>query len=115
MFALFFLKLFVLCGLGTLLEIASDKCLNSIQYCEWHLLPVQLQRNLQLMLLRAQHMPHLMAGTTPLNLDTFVNVSVAFRLFARLCVPSNDVVFLFSVSDGQEYLFVDHDHGRNGD
>lgn len=41
---------------------------------KWYLLPTDLQVNIQLMLMRAQTPTIMMAGTTPLNLDTFVNV-----------------------------------------
>lgn len=70
----FLLKLFVLCALGTVMELATDKLLYHIQHCDWYLLPTELQRCVMLMIIRAQNPPRLMTGTKPLNFDTFVNV-----------------------------------------
>lgn len=80
MIGLFLLKLFALCALGTVIDLATEKCLNHIQYSEWYLLPTVRQLELKLMIRLAQRPPHLMSGTTPLNFDTFVNVSEALRI-----------------------------------
>lgn len=74
MIGCFFFKLFILCALGTVLEMATDKLLDHIENSEWHLLPPNVQQFVKLMILRAQGPPHLMTGTKPLNFDTFVNV-----------------------------------------
>lgn len=100
LFGLFLIKLFAICVLGTLVEIAvilityrlkciyivnilyltiqNDRILNSIQYCNWYLLPVDLQITVKFVILKAQNMPKLMAGTSEMNLMLFVNVRLVY-------------------------------------
>lgn len=45
----------------------------------WYLLPIPMQKDFGLMLLRAQTPSKLIAGTVPINLDTFVNVQIKMK------------------------------------
>lgn len=71
---LFTFKLFAYCFLGTIAELGSDRIYAALLSCDWYELPQEQKLQYLLMLLAAQRPSVLMAGTVPLNLDTFVNV-----------------------------------------
>lgn len=84
----------------------TDRVLDSIQYCNWHLMPIASQHAIQLMILRAQHPPKLMSGNVELNFNLFVNV----RRFGFIC-HSFRIINCFTFADNEEYLFVYYGHG----
>lgn len=51
-----------------------DHQLRILQACNWNCLAIKYQSVFGLMVMRAQKPPILMAGTIPLNLDSFVKV-----------------------------------------
>lgn len=51
-----------------------DRVLMIINSSNWYLLPVELQRHVLCMIIRAQNPTILMTGFVPLNLETFVKV-----------------------------------------
>lgn len=51
-----------------------DRIYAAILSSQWIRLPTDLKLQLIPLLMKAQHPPLLMAGFSPLNLDTFVNV-----------------------------------------
>lgn len=77
LFVLFLSKLFAYCFLGTLTELGADRMYAALLACDWYDLPAAQQRQYLLMVRSAQRPAALMAGTVPLNLDTFVSVSIA--------------------------------------
>lgn len=79
----------------------NDIVLDTIQYSNWYLMPVDIQRHLKLMIVKAQRTPKLMAGTAELNLMLFVNVSWANYGFDSLLLNDN---FFFSAYE--IYIFI---------
>lgn len=67
-------KLFAYCFLGTMVEVSSDRIYGALLSSDWYKLPPKQKHQFLLMVLAAQRPAVLMAGTVPLNLDTFVNV-----------------------------------------
>lgn len=76
LFLLFWMKLFAYCVVGTVAELCTDRMYAALVGCDWYELPLEQRKHFLVMLLAAQRPAVLMAGTVPLNLDTFVNVSV---------------------------------------
>lgn len=74
LFVLFLSKLFAYCSLGTLTEMGADRMYKALLSCDWYELPIEQRRQYLLMVMAAQRPAVLMAGTMPLNLDTFVKV-----------------------------------------
>lgn len=52
----------------------TDRVYEALLASKWYLLPIRDQHHMRLMIARAQNPTILMAGTMPLNLDTFVRV-----------------------------------------
>lgn len=57
-----------------------DRIYSSLFNSKWYLLPLREQRCMQLVLAKAQKPVILMAGTIPLNMDSFVQVSCGQQL-----------------------------------
>lgn len=53
-----------------------DRVLTAILNIQWYLLPLELQRHVLLVILRAQNPTILMTGTVPLNMETFSDVNI---------------------------------------
>lgn len=73
----------------------NDKLSDVLINLNWYLLPISMQKDFRLMLLRAQKSSKLIAGTVPINLDTFVNVRLEINTY--ICYIYNYLDFFYSV------------------
>lgn len=70
-------------------------------------MPLDSQRIIQMMILKAQHTPKLVAGTVPMDFNLFVNVGNGPTNVYEVWL----ILYFLSIIDYEKYLFIDNDYG----